>query len=172
MNKSKWLFTAGIAGSIGLIEYRRYMSFLDTVSTSIKGLKIKKEGSNLSVFFQLIVDNKSSKSIDVQSLVGSLYTGSLKIGDFKINQSAKISSNSKSVIPLTVLINPKRLLNDVSKYNSNAKITLKTKTVLNFELLGLLKVPVNIKNITTVDATEILKEVKSFVSELLKIFKK
>ena len=51
MNKSKWLFIAGIVSSIGVVEYRRYMSFLDTLSTTVRGLKIKKDGKSLNISF-------------------------------------------------------------------------------------------------------------------------
>jgi LEA14-like dessication related protein len=172
MNKSKWLFIAGLIGSIGVVEYRRYMSFLDTLSTSTRGLRIKKEGQWLNISFQLDVNNRSSKNVNIKSLRGTLYTGALKIGDFKINQAVTISANSKSTIPLTVLINANRLLNDISKYNPTAKITLKTKTVLNFQMIGLLGIPIGIKNITVFDGTSILNELRSFVSALKMLFKK
>ena len=114
MNKSKWLFIAGIAGSLTLIEYRRYMSFLDTLSIATRNLKIKKEGKFLNVSFLVDVNNRSTKNVNIKSLVGSLYSGDLKIGNFRINQAVTIAANSKSTIPLTVLVNANSLLSNMA----------------------------------------------------------
>lgn len=172
MNKSKWLFIAGILGSLTLIEYRRYMSFLDTLSIATRNLKIKKEGKFLNVSFLVDVNNKSTKNVNIKSLVGSLYSGDLKIGNFRINQAVTIAANSKSTIPLTVLVDANSLLSNIGKYNPTAVITLKTKTVLNFQVAGLLGLPIGIKNVTSFDGTEILNELRSFVNNLKLLFQK
>tara|TARA_R110002153_G_scaffold149849_2_gene301460 strand:- start:692 stop:1210 length:519 start_codon:yes stop_codon:yes gene_type:complete len=172
MNKSKWLFIAGIVSSIGVVEYRRYMSFLDTLSTSVRGLKIKKDGKSLNISFLVDIDNRSSKNVNIKSLVGSLYSGDVKIANFKINQSVTISANSKSTIPITVLVDPNKLLKNLAKYNPTAKLTLKTKTILNFQMVGLLSIPIGIKNITSFDGTEILNELRSFVDAIILFLKK
>lgn len=172
MNKSKWLFIAGIVSSIGVVEYRRYMSFLDTLSTTVRGLKIKKDGKSLNISFLVDIDNRSSKNVNIKSLVGSLYSGDLKIANFRINQSVTISANSKSTIPLTVLVDPNKLLKNLTKYNPTAKLTLKTKTILNFQMVGLLSIPIGIKNITSFDGTEILNELRSFVDAIILFLKK
>ena len=167
-----WLAIVGISGAIAAVEYRRYMSFWDTLSIKTKGLKLTKSGQFINVNVQVIINNKTSKNVNIDEFSGSLFSGSLKIGDFKINQKVNISANTETTIPLTVLINPVNLLKNAANYIATSEITLKTNTKLKFELLGIVSIPVVIKDTTIYNASELIAQLRSTFIALKSIFKK
>jgi LEA14-like dessication related protein len=169
MNKK---FIYGALGVIAAVEYRRYTSFIDTVSINAKNLKLTKDGKNIKATFQLVIVNSSTKSIKVKSLSGSISSGTFKIGDFKINQSSTIEANQTNIIPCTALIDMQRISNQLEKFSLTSKIRLTTNTLVNFDIVSLLSIPVGIKNVTMFDGSALISELKSIIKNFAELFLK
>jgi LEA14-like dessication related protein len=169
MNKKLLL---AIVGVIGAVEYRRYSNFIDTLSINTENLKLSKNGENIQANFQIVVTNKSTKSVDVKSLNGSLFSGNFKIGDFKINQSSTISANKTNIIPCVAIIDLKDFAKNINMFNPGSTIKLITNTVVNFGIAGLIKIPVSVKNTTLFDTTVLVSNLKSLIDNFSKLFLK
>jgi len=169
MNKKLLL---AVVGFVGAVEYRRYSNFIDTLSFETENLKLSKNGENIQANFQIVVINKSTKSVDVKSLNGSLFSGDFKIGDFKINQSSTISANKTNIIPCVAIIDLKDSAKNINMFNPESTIKLITNTVVNFGIAGLVKIPVSVKNTTLFDTTVLVSNLKSLIDNFSKLFLK
>ena len=169
MNKK---FIYGALGVVAAVEYRRYTSFMDTLSINAKNLKLTKDGKNIKATFQLVIINSSTKSVDVKSLNGSIASGAFKIGNFKINQSSTIEANQTNTIPCTALIDMQRMSNQLEKFSLTSKIRLTTNTLVNFDIVSLLSIPVGIKNVTMFDGSALISELKSLINNFAELFLK
>ena len=169
MNKK---FIYGVLAVVAGVEYRRYTAFMDTLSIKAQNLKLSKNGQNIEAKFQLIIVNSSSKSVEVKSLTGSISSGALKIGDFKINQSSTIEANETNTIPCTALIDMQRINANLKNLVVDSKIKLSTKTLINFDVINLLSIPVGVKNVTIFDGSQIVAELKSLIKNFSDLFLK
>ena len=172
MNKKVLL---GIAGAISLVEYRRYSVLMDSISVKPKNLKLSTQGQNLVLDFQLEFINSSQKSIDVERIAGNVFIGDKFLGTFNTTQSDTIKANSTSSLPVKATINAQDILNNLKIQKDSTlggNITLVTKAIIKFRLLGFLSIPVAIKDTTVVTTSNLIKDVKNIVTQFKSIFSK
>lgn len=168
MNKSVWI---GIATAIGLGEYARYSRMMDSISVKASNIKFSAQGTLMSISFNLEISNKSNKSVNVRSLNGKLYVGELFIGNFRSIQSTTIKPNTVSSLPITANINAQEVLNNaVGKNFKNSEITIDTNTIVDFNLLSLISLPVPIRDTTTINTSELFREFSSLVINFRNLF--
>ena len=168
MKKSVWI---GIATAIGLGEYARYSRMYDSISVKASNVKFSAQGTLMSISFSLEISNKSNKSVNIRRLNGKLYVGQLFIGNFRSTQSTTIKPNTVSNLPITATINAQEVLNNaVGKNFKNTEITIDTNTIVDFNLLSLIKVPVPIRDTTTIDTSELFREFSSLVMNFKNLF--
>jgi len=160
----------GALGVVAAVEYRRYMAFVDTVDITTKNLKLSKDAENIKVDFQLVIVNSSTKSVNIKSLTGSIFSGSIKVGDFKINQSSVIAANKTNTIPCVALINMQNISKNFKNYNPEPIIKLDTNTIISFDLVGLVNIPIRVKNTTSFDAKTLIMEFKSLINNFSNLF--
>lgn len=168
MNKSVWI---GIATAIGLGEYARYGRMMDSISVKASNVKFSAQGTLMSISFSLEISNKSNKSVNIRSLNGKLYVGKLFIGNFRSIQSTTIKPNTVSTLPITATINAQEVLNNaVGKDFQNAEIIIDTNTIVDFNLLSLISVPIPIRDTTTINTSELFREFSSLVMNFKNLF--
>ena len=164
MNKKLLL---GLAAGIGLFEYRRFASLSDNLSADVTNVKLSFDEAQLKVNFQIEVTNNSSKSIDVDNIGGKMYIGNILVASYKSNQKSTIKANTISYLPITSNINTSEVLNNIKGKTLDSKvITFKTNAKVRFNILGLLTLPLYIKNETKVDNSV---EINNFLSLIDKL---
>ena len=151
MNKKLLL---GLAAGVGLFEYRRFASLSDNLSADITNVKLDFKEAQLRVNFQIEITNNSSKSIDVDNISGKMYIGNILAANYNSNQKSTIKANTTSYLPITSSINTLELLNNIKgKTLDNKVITFKTNAKVKFNILGLLNLPLYVKNETSIDSS-------------------
>ena len=163
----------GLATAIGVTEYTRYSRLMDSISIKPNNLKFSAEGTNLQLRFGLEITNTSSKSIEIKSVFGKMYIGDVFIGNYRSTQTTTIKPNNTTTLPVIANINAQEVLNNVEGKNLNGlNITLDTNSIVKFHLLGLIGIPVSAKNITTIQAGNLLREVNSIINGFKSLFKR
>ena len=170
MNKKLLL---GLATAIGVTEYARYSRLMDSISIKPNNLKFSAEGTNLQLRFGLEITNTSNKSVEIKNVFGKMYVGDVFIGNYRSQQNTTIKPNNTSTLPIVANINAQEVLNNVEGKNVNGlNITLDTNCVVKWNLLGLIGFPVPVKNITTIQASNLLREVNSIINGFKSLFKR
>ena len=102
-----------------------------------------------------------------------MYVGDVFIGNYRSQQNTNIKPNNTSTLPIVANINAQEVLNNVEGKNVNGlNITLDTNCVVKWNLLGLIGIPVPVKNITTIQASNLLREVNSIINGFKNLFKR
>jgi len=170
MNKKLLL---GLVTAIGVTEYARYSRLMDSISIKPNNLKFSAEGTNLQLRFGLEITNTSNKSVEIKNVFGKMYVGDVFIGNYRSQQNTTIKPNNTSTLPIVANINAQEVLNNVEGKNVNGlNITLDTNCVVKWNLLGLIGFPVPVKNITTIQASNLLREVNSIINGFKNLFKR
>lgn len=170
MNKKLLL---GLATAIGVTEYARYSRLMDSISIKPNNLKFSAEGTNLQLRFGLEITNTSNKSVEIKNVFGKMYVGDVFIGNYRSLQNTTIKPNNTTTLPIVANINAQEVLNNVEGKNVNGlNITLDTNCVVKWYLIGLIGIPVPVKNITTIQASNLLREVNSIINGFKNLFKR
>ena len=172
MNK-KWLWLVSAFGAVSYFEYTRYMKILDSISMLPSNTKISKEGSYLRIDFNLDIKNATDKSLELDRVVSSLYNKDLLIGVFKMNKKTNVRANSTTSVSVSGLTTPSALLDALSKGKVlSSTYTLKSKSNIRFNVLGLLSIPVPITDVSTFNAIPLLNQINSVYNQFKVLFEK
>jgi hypothetical protein len=172
MNK-KWLWLVSAFGAVSYFEYTRYMKILDSISMKPSNTKISKEGSYIRIDFNLDITNATDKSLELDSVVSSLYNKDLLIGVFKMKKKTNVRANSTTSVNVSGLTTPVMLLDALSRGKVlNSTYTLKSKSNIRFNVLGILSIPVPISDVSTFNATTLLNQTNNVYNQFKALFKK
>jgi len=170
MNKKVFI---GLGLALIGIEVGRFTSLMDKVSFNTKNVKINMEGKNLVLVFQVEVTNNSSKNILVENINGKLFVGEQFVATYGTRQQQVVSANNTSILPITAILSNDDLAKTIPGLNVNTiELTLKTNATIGFKVLGLLEVPVKVKDETTIQAGGIVRELNSYIKKWIDLFKK
>jgi LEA14-like dessication related protein len=159
--------------TLSFIEYRRYLQMMDNVSIMPDNFKFENQGTNFIINFSLQITNNTNKSLDVIRVNGDLYIGNIYLGSFNTLQRTTIRANSTSTLPISAIIDARRILNNIEGKNLNSKtIIVKTNSVIKFNLLGLLGIPVKVKNETNIETGNLIRDVKSLIDGFKSLFRR
>ena len=172
MNKKILL---GVAGAIALAEYGRYQRLVDSLSVKPKNFKFKKVGDELEIKFDLAVTNNSSKAIVIKSVEGNLVgkPNNLLIGNYSVSQETKIDSNQVTNLPIVANIKALSIAKNLEQNKQLSifdAITIKTKAVIDYKLIGLLNLSIPISDTTTIAVGETLREIDGIIQDFKKLF--
>lgn len=170
MNK-KVLIGLGLA-LVG-IEVGRFTRLMDSVSATTKNLKLSMDGGKIVVKFQLDVTNNSSKDIYVNDVRGKLYIDNNFLASYRTQSSQVVAANSISVLPVMAILSDDDLASTIANFKlETSTLTAKTSATISFKVLGLLKIPINIKDETSVVAGGVLKDLNNYLKKWVNLFKK
>lgn len=158
----------GVLGAVGYYEYTRYMKLVDSVSYKVRDFKINTTGQIINLSFIMDINNNTDKNLQIEKIEGNIYNGEDFIGNFRVNESYNIKSNAISSLPVLAIIDTADILELISKSFTtiNTKFTINTNTNLKFEILGLIGIPVILKDTTTYSASNFLTQIKGVINKL------
>jgi len=169
--KGRYIIPIGLA--IFGIEYGRFMKLMDSVSFATRNVRFGFEGGKIIVTFQLVVTNNSPKDIKIKNIKGRLFVGNTFLASYGTNIEQNIRANSTSALPITVVLNDQNIAQTISNLNLNTTtITLKTSSRVVFKALGFIGLPIGIKDETTIQAGEMVKELTGYLNKWIQLFKK
>lgn len=160
----------GIVGAVGYFEYTRYMKLVDSIAYKVRDFKIKMNGQLIELNFIMDINNNTDKNLQIDSITGDIYNGKDFIATFNVNENYNIKNNSVTSLPINAIVNSKDILDLISKslISLNSSFTINSKTNIKFEILGLIGIPVIIKDTTTYSASNFLTQIKSVISKFQK----
>ncbi len=169
MNK-KVLIGLGLA-LVG-IEYRRFSSLMDSVSASTRNLQLSMQGGKIVVKFQLEITNNSSKDIDVKNISGEVFVGDKFLASYRTTAQQVVNANSRNTLPVTAILSDSDLAESLASFNlQTSTITLKTNATINFKVLGLIEMPIKIKDETSLEASSTIRDLQTYLKKWVDLFK-
>jgi LEA14-like dessication related protein len=174
MNKKWWLYLISVLGAVAYYEYQRYMRLVDSLSMIPSNVKVSmaKNGS-LQINFILKITNSTDKNLTLKSVEGSIYSKDLFIGTYKVNKMANIRANQVTNVEIEGFSDVTNLLDLIAKGNVlSSSYTLKSKSKIDFDVLGILAIPVVIPDTSTFRDLTLQTNFNSAISKLKAFFKK
>lgn len=174
MNKKWWLYLISIFGAVAYYEYQRYMKLVDSLSMIPSNVRVSM-GANgsLQINFILKITNATDKNLTLKSIDGSIYSGSLFLGTYRVTKMANIRANQTTIVEVEGFTNATNLLDLISKGNVlSSSYTLKSNIKIGFDVLGLLSIPVVVPDTSTFRDPTLQSNFNSTISKLKGFFKK
>jgi hypothetical protein len=172
MNK-KWLWLVSAFGAVSYFEYTRYMKLVDSISYVPSNVRISRQGELLQINFTLRITNATEKSLELDNVYAELFEKELLIGTFIMKKRVNIKANSTTNVEVVGLTSAKQLLSLIAKGNVfGARYTLKSKSSIRFNVLGVLSIPVSIKDVSTFSDPSLQNQVKTAYNQFISLFKK
>ena len=172
MNK-KWLWLVSAFGAVAYFEYTRYMKLLDSISYVPTNVRISKKGEFLQLNFTLKIKNATDKSLELDSVYSELFEKDLLIGTFVMKEKVNIKANAITNVEVIGLTSATQLLNLIAKGNIlGATYTLKSISNIKFTVLGLIAIPVPVKDVSTFRDPNLQSQVKTAYTQFISLFKK
>ena len=172
MNK-KWLWLVSAFGAVAYFEYTRYMKLLDSISYVPTNVRISKKGEFLQLNFTLKIKNATDKSLELDSVYSELFEKNLLIGTFVMKEKVNIKANAITNVEVIGLTSATQLLNLIAKGNIlGATYTLKSISNIKFTVLGLIAIPVPVKDVSTFRDPNLQSQVKTAYTQFISLFKK
>lgn len=172
MNK-KWLWLVSAFGAVAYFEYTRYMKLIDSISYVPTNVRISRQGEFLQINFILRIKNATDKSLELDNVYAELFEKDSLLGTFVMNQKVNIKANSITDVDVKGLTSATQLLNLIAKGNVlGATYTLKSTSNIKFTVLGLIAIPVPIKDVSTFRDPDLQSQVKAVYSQIKSLFKK
>jgi hypothetical protein len=104
MNKKWWLYIISIFGAVAYYEYQRYMKLVDSLSMIPSNVKVAMgPNGSLQINFILKITNATDKSLTLKSVTGSIYSGNLFLGTYKVANTANIRANKTTDVACSSL---------------------------------------------------------------------
>ena len=172
MNK-KWLWLVSAFGAVAYFEYTRYMKLLDSISYVPTNVRISKKGEFLQLNFTLKIKNATDKSLELDSVYSELFEKNLLIGTFVMKEKVNIKANAITNVEVIGLTSATQLLNLIAKGNIlGDTYTLKSISNIKFTVLGLIEIPVPVKDVSTFRDPNLQSQVKTAYTQFISLFKK
>jgi hypothetical protein len=151
MNKKWWLYIISIFGAVAYYEYQRYMKLVDSLSMIPSNVKVAMgPNGSLQINFILKITNATDKSLTLKSVTGSIYSGNLFLGTYKVANIANIRANKTTDVAVVAYSSAQKLLDLMAKGNVlSSTYTLKSQLAIGFDVLGILSIPVKVPDTST-----------------------
>jgi LEA14-like dessication related protein len=171
-NKKYWLYLISIFGAVAYYEYQRYMKLLDSMSMIPSNLKVGMTSTGSIEFkFDLKITNSTDKSLYLESVEGEMYCRELFIGSFKTIKKENIRANSVTTINVVANTTGENLLNLLDKGNVLSELyTLKSKSKIGFNVLGIISIPLVIPDVSTFRDPNLKKSFDGVINLLKRFF--
>ena len=174
MNKKWWLYIISIFGAVAYYEYQRYMKLVDSLSMIPSNVRVSMANNgSLQISFILKITNATDKSLTLKSVTGSIYSGPLFLGTYRVMQSANIRANETTEVAVIAYSSAQNLLDLIAKGNVlSSTYTLKSEIYIGFDVLGLLSIPVKVPDTSTFRDPTLQSNFNSAITKLKNFFKR
>ena len=156
-----------IIAGIAVAEVSRILTFSNSYSLKARNFKFKVIRGELFISFIMDLNNKSSKSVEIEKIVGNIKESGKVIGQFSTSSNAYFKPNAITSIPLTIKLTGKNLAEYLKDFTASAEkiIELDYKVFIKFKILGLVGLPIGISQKDKFNLTNMLADVINWVSK-------
>lgn len=164
----KGTVTAGaIVLGLGFIEYRRIMDFKEKYFVKADNFSFKLDGVHLIVNFNLKIDNKSTKTVEIKNVKGTIEHLGRTVATFNAPKNLVASAGQISSTSVGAVIDLRNYAGGLAELTkeTNPDIKIKYWVTVPFKLALFVPVPITIENTTTVKIGSWVTGIKDFISK-------